>query len=66
MVGTTIKPGVNATPEAIFSIVDAGHPPLRLIPGSHNLAWIQSEYTERCATWVSVPDKAGELTELFQ
>jgi len=41
----------NATPEAIFKIVDAEQPPLRFNLGSHNLPWIRSAYAERLATW---------------
>ncbi len=41
----------NATPEAIFKIVDAEHPPLRFNLGSHNLPWIRAVYAERLATW---------------
>jgi NADP-dependent 3-hydroxy acid dehydrogenase YdfG len=41
----------NATPEAIFKIVDSEHPPLRFNLGSHNLPWIREAYAERLATW---------------
>jgi NAD(P)-dependent dehydrogenase (short-subunit alcohol dehydrogenase family) len=41
----------NATPEAIFSIVDAENPPLRLFLGSHNLPSVRAAYAERLATW---------------
>lgn len=41
----------NATPEAIFKIVDAEHPPLRLNLGSHNLPLVRAAYAERLATW---------------
>jgi NAD(P)-dependent dehydrogenase (short-subunit alcohol dehydrogenase family) len=41
----------NATPEAIFKVVDAENPPLRLILGSHNLPWSRAAYAERLATW---------------
>ncbi len=41
----------NATPEAIFSIVDTDQPPLRFILGSQNLEWIRGAYAERLATW---------------
>ena len=41
----------NATPEAIFKVVDAENPPLRLILGSHNLPWVRAAYAERLATW---------------
>ena len=40
-----------ATPEAIFKIVDAEHPPLRFNLGSHNLPWVRAVYAERLATW---------------
>jgi len=41
----------NATPEAIFTIVDAENPPLRFFLGSHNLPWVRAAYAERLATW---------------
>ena len=41
----------NATPEAIFKIVDAENPPLRFILGSRNLPSIRAAYAERLATW---------------
>lgn len=41
----------NATPEAIFKIVDAESPPLRLFLGSHCLPWVRAAYAERLATW---------------
>jgi len=41
----------NATPEALFAIVDAENPPLRFFLGSHNLAWVRAAYAERLATW---------------
>ncbi len=41
----------EATPEAIFAIVDAKQPPLRFFLGSHNLPWIRTAYAERLATW---------------
>lgn len=41
----------NATPEAIFKIVDAEHPPLRFNLGSQNLPWIRAAYAERLSTW---------------
>lgn len=49
---TTIERGdPNATPEAIFRIVDAEHPPLRFFLGSHCLPWVRAAYAERLATW---------------
>ena len=41
----------SATPEAIFKLVDAENPPLRLFLGSHNLPSIRAAYAERLATW---------------
>jgi NADP-dependent 3-hydroxy acid dehydrogenase YdfG len=41
----------NATPEAIFKIVDAEHPPLRFFLGSQCLPWVRTAYAERLATW---------------
>lgn len=40
-----------ATPPAIFAVVDAEQPPLRLFLGSHNLPWVRGAYAERLATW---------------
>ncbi|MET3979030.1 NADP-dependent 3-hydroxy acid dehydrogenase YdfG [Mucilaginibacter sp. UYP25] len=41
----------NATPQALFQVVDAEHPPLRFNLGSHNLAWTRGAYQERLALW---------------
>ncbi|EHQ25861.1 SDR family NAD(P)-dependent oxidoreductase [Mucilaginibacter paludis] len=41
----------NATPEAIFKVVDAENPPLRINLGSQNLSWTRAAYAERLATW---------------
>jgi NADP-dependent 3-hydroxy acid dehydrogenase YdfG len=41
----------NATPDAIFKVVDAKNPPLRFNLGSHNLPWVRAAYAERLATW---------------
>lgn len=46
----------NATPEAIFKIVDAENPPLRFNLGSHNLPWVRAVYAERLATWEAWED----------
>jgi NADP-dependent 3-hydroxy acid dehydrogenase YdfG len=40
-----------ATPAAIFAVVDAEQPPLRLFLGSHNLPQVRTAYAERLATW---------------
>jgi NADP-dependent 3-hydroxy acid dehydrogenase YdfG len=41
----------EATPQALFQIVDAENPPLRFNLGSHNLDWVRTAYAERLATW---------------
>ncbi len=41
----------HATPEAIFKVVDAENPPLRINLGSNNLSWTRTAYAERLATW---------------
>jgi NADP-dependent 3-hydroxy acid dehydrogenase YdfG len=41
----------DATPDAIFKIVDAENPPLRINLGSHNLPWVRGAYAERLASW---------------
>jgi NADP-dependent 3-hydroxy acid dehydrogenase YdfG len=40
-----------ATPAAIFAVVDAEQPPLRLFLGRHNLPVVRSAFAERVATW---------------
>lgn len=41
----------NATPNAIFQIVDSEEPPLRFFLGSQCLPWVRKAYAERLATW---------------
>lgn len=41
----------NATPQALFKMVDSENPPLRFNLGSHNLAWTRAAYAERLAEW---------------
>lgn len=41
----------DATPAALFKIVDAENPPLRFNLGSHNLPDVRAAYAERIATW---------------
>jgi NADP-dependent 3-hydroxy acid dehydrogenase YdfG len=45
-----------ATPDAIFTVVDAEEPPLRLFLGSHNLSQVRAAYAERLATWEAWAD----------
>ncbi|MCQ6959333.1 SDR family NAD(P)-dependent oxidoreductase [Mucilaginibacter aquariorum] len=49
--GEMEKGDPDATPEAIFKIVDAENPPLRINLGSNNLPWVRAAYTERLASW---------------
>ncbi|HEY5825383.1 MAG TPA: SDR family NAD(P)-dependent oxidoreductase, partial [Cyclobacteriaceae bacterium] len=48
---TLEKGDPNATPEALFKIVDDENPPLRFFLGSQNLPWTRATYAERLATW---------------
>lgn len=41
----------EATPQALFKMVDSENPPLRFNLGSHNLEWTKSVYAERLAVW---------------
>ena len=41
----------QATSGAVLQIVDAEHPPLRLILGSTGLPMVRAAYTDRLATW---------------
>ncbi|QEC74202.1 SDR family NAD(P)-dependent oxidoreductase [Arachidicoccus ginsenosidivorans] len=41
----------NATPPAIFKVVDADEPPLRINLGRHNLPEVSAAYQQRLATW---------------
>lgn len=41
----------NATPKALFQIVDAPEPPLRFFLGCQCLPWVREAYAERLATW---------------
>lgn len=43
----------QATPQALFQVVDTDNPPLRFHLGSHNLPWVRSAYEERLALWES-------------
>ena len=41
----------NATPEALFKMVDSENPPLRFNLGSHNLPGVRKAYAGRLAIW---------------
>ncbi|WP_333862170.1 SDR family NAD(P)-dependent oxidoreductase [Sphingobacterium sp.] len=49
--GQMQKGDPNATPAAIFSIVDTANPPLRLNLGNKNLSWVRDIYAQRISTW---------------
>ncbi|WP_312333767.1 SDR family NAD(P)-dependent oxidoreductase [Sphingobacterium sp.] len=49
--GQMQKGDPNATPAAIFSIVDTVNPPLRLNLGKGNLSWVRDIYAQRINTW---------------
>ena len=46
----------QATPKALFQVVDAPQPPLRFFLGSQCLPWIRTAYAERLATWEAWED----------
>jgi NADP-dependent 3-hydroxy acid dehydrogenase YdfG len=48
---TTERGNPEATQQALFEIVDAENPPLRLLLGSHCLPAVRSAYNERLAVW---------------
>lgn len=41
----------NATPEALFKMVDSENPPLRFFLGSHNLDGVRAAYNDRLKVW---------------
>lgn len=41
----------NATPEALFKVVDAENPPLRFLLGSQSLPTMRATFANRLATW---------------
>jgi len=48
----------EATPDAIFKVVDAEYPPLRLNIGKYNLSGVREAYAERIAIWEAWDDIA--------
>ncbi|GAB2548380.1 SDR family oxidoreductase [Spirosoma aerophilum] len=48
---TTERGDPNATPEALFQVVDDPQPPLRFFLGSHCLPLMRATYADRLATW---------------
>ena len=61
---TTERGDPNATPEALFKIVDAENPPLRLFLGSHCLPWVRTAYKERLTTWEAWEDVSNSAQSL--
>lgn len=56
----------EATPEALFKLVDSENPPLRFFLGSHNLPWVRKAYAERLAEWeewASVSNEAQGISK---
>lgn len=49
--GTMERGNPDATPTALFQVVDAENPPLRFNLGSRNLSETRAAYAERLATW---------------
>jgi len=49
--GNMEKGDPNATPEALFKVVDSENPPLRFFLGSQSLPWVRAAYDARLATW---------------
>jgi NADP-dependent 3-hydroxy acid dehydrogenase YdfG len=41
----------EATPEALFAVVDAENPPLRFFLGNQNLPWVKKDYAGRLEEW---------------
>lgn len=48
---TVVQGNPNATPEAVFNVIDDENPPLRLSLGRYNLPEIRQAYSERLKTW---------------
>lgn len=49
---TTMERGnPEATPQALFQVVDAENPPLRFFLGNQNLSWVRKAYAERMEEW---------------
>jgi NADP-dependent 3-hydroxy acid dehydrogenase YdfG len=49
--GSQERGNPNATPDAIFKVVDVAEPPLRLSLGRYNLPEIRETYTNRLKVW---------------
>ncbi|WP_430401628.1 SDR family NAD(P)-dependent oxidoreductase [Fluviicola sp.] len=54
----------EATPQALFQVVDSENPPLRFFLGSQNLPWVRKAYADRMEeweAWESVSNSAQDL-----
>jgi NADP-dependent 3-hydroxy acid dehydrogenase YdfG len=64
---TTMERGnPEATPQALFQVVDAENPPLRFFLGRYNLPWVRTAYAERMEAWEaweSVSNSAQDLVK---
>lgn len=49
--GTMERGDPEATPEALFAVVDSANPPLRFFLGNQALPWVRAAYADRLATW---------------
>lgn len=56
----------NATPQALFQIVDTENPPLRFNLGSQNLPWVRAAYEERLALWEKWDDVSSSAQGIAQ
>ncbi|MBO9203698.1 MULTISPECIES: SDR family NAD(P)-dependent oxidoreductase [Niastella] len=56
----------NATPQALFKVVDSENPPLRFNLGSQNLPWVRAAYEERLALWEKWDAVSNSAQALFK
>lgn len=55
-----------ATPGAIFNVIDADEPPLRLFLGNQNLSQVRAAYAERLATWEAWADVSNAAQRILE
>lgn len=60
MIISLVQGDPRATPQAVFKIVDADNPPLRLSLGRYNLPEIRQAYSERLKTWEDWAEVSNE------
>jgi hypothetical protein len=64
---TTMERGnPQATPQALFQVVDAENPPLRFLLGSHNLPWLRKDYAQRMEEWEKWEAVSNSAQDLVQ